>query len=102
MSALALRHRCRKVAEDDAFSQRLAGCGVSVMVMCCYKFAPTPGHGDPCAARYHQTYARFAQRALEAEGFISDHAARSKGKETPINLLVSKTAPPIPIARMIS
>lgn len=46
-----------------------------------------PGHGDPCAARYHQTHAGFAQRALEAEGFISDHAARSKGKETPINLL---------------
>ncbi len=35
----------------------------------------------------HQTYAGFAQRALEAEGFISDHAARGKGKETPINLL---------------
>lgn len=28
MSALALRHRCQKAAEDDAFPQRLAGCGV--------------------------------------------------------------------------
>lgn len=36
------------------------------------------------------------------EGFISDHAARSKGKETPIICWVSKTALPIPIARMIS
>lgn len=36
------------------------------------------------------------------EGFISDHAARSKGKETPIICWALKTAPPIPIARMIS
>ncbi len=72
-----------------------------VMVMCCYKFAPTPRHGDPCTARYHQTYAGFAQRRWKREGFISDHAARSKGKETRLICWVSKTALPIPIARMI-
>ncbi len=71
-----------------------------VMVMCCYKFAPTPGYGDPCAARYHQTHAGFAQVRWKREGFISDHAARSKGKERRLICWVSKTALPIPIARM--
>ncbi|MGU0044023.1 Dyp-type peroxidase [Escherichia coli] len=59
-------------------------CHGDVLLQFC---ANTRLHGDPCTARYHQTYAGFAQRALEAEGFISNHAARSKGKETPINLL---------------
>ena len=32
-------------------------------------------------------HTRICSAALEAEGVISDSAARSKGKETPVNLL---------------
>lgn len=38
-------------------------CHGDVLLQIC---ANTRGHGDPCAARYHQTHAGFAQRALEA------------------------------------
>ncbi len=57
MSALALRHRCEKVAEDDAFSQRLAGCGVmsgDVLLQICANTQDTVIHALPISSNIRQ------------------------------------------------
>ncbi|MGU0160376.1 Dyp-type peroxidase domain-containing protein [Escherichia coli] len=73
-------------------------CHGDVLLQICANTQDTVIH----ALRDIIKHAGFAQCALEAGRVYFDHAARSKGKETPINLLGFKTALPIPIARMVS
>ncbi|MFO6484988.1 Dyp-type peroxidase [Escherichia coli] len=61
-------------------------CHGDVLLQICANTQDTVIHA--LRQEYHQTYAGFAQRALEAGRVYFDHAARGcKGKETPINLL---------------
>jgi deferrochelatase/peroxidase EfeB len=97
MSALAWRIRRRKSCKDDALpndSLDAALCHGDLLLQICANTQDTVIHALRDVIKHTPD---LLSVRWKREGFISDSAARSKGKETPVNLLGFKdgTANPV-------